>query len=98
MAIRETEHQQGTGSLTESSKAIFTGGGGKPGVRPVLKGDGTGGPDLQVRLLGAVRRDDAGSGSHPYEVYKADNWEAEMVSGRRDLVYTEFYNYSYILI
>ena len=98
MDIRAPEHQQGKGSLAESRKAIVKGGGGKPSVSPVLKGDGTGGPALQVRLLEDVRRDDAGSGGHPCEVYKADNWESGMVSGRQDLVYTEFYNYSYILI
>ena len=69
MAIRAQEHQQGTGGLAAAGKTVVTGGGLNPGVSPVLKGGGTGGPAVQVVLMGAVRRDDVGGGGHPCEVY-----------------------------
>ena len=49
----------------EAGKAITAGGGGHPGARTILQGGDTGIPDVQVGVLGDVRRDDTGGGGYP---------------------------------
>ena len=62
--------------MAEAGKEVETGGGGQLGVSIVLQGGGSGSPDVRVRVLGNVRRDDAGDGGIPRGVLKADHWEA----------------------
>ena len=66
-------------------KPVVAGGDGQTGISPVLQGGDTGGPDVQVRVLGYVKRDDEVSGRHPCGVSKADHWESGKVSVQQDL-------------
>ena len=63
----------------EGGKNVATGGDRHPDVSPVLQGGDTSCPDVRVRELGSVRRDDTGDGDHMNGVSKADTWEARKV-------------------
>ena len=69
----------------EGGKNVATGGDRHPDVSPFLQGGDTSCPDVRVRELGSVRRDDTGDGDHMNGVSKADTWEARKSSGRQDL-------------
>ena len=62
------------------------GGGRQPGVSPVLQGGDTGGPVIQLGVLGSVRRNDAGGGGHLRGVSKSYQREVGTVTFRWDLV------------
>ena len=61
------------------------GGGGKHGVSPIILGSDTDGPAVWIRVLGAVRCDDEGSGGHPCGVPLPDHREAGDTIGQREV-------------
>ena len=71
--------------MEEAWKSVDKVGGRHPGARPLLKVGDSGSPDVQVRLLGTVRRNDVGDVGIPHGVFKAYHLEAGKVSVRRDL-------------
>ena len=52
------------GGTEKVGEATATGGGGKPGIGPVLQGGGIGSPTVWVGVMGYVRHDDDGGGGH----------------------------------
>ena len=69
----------------EASKAVETGGIEHLGVSLILKGGGSGGPAVSIRVLGTVVSDDAGDGGSSCGVPKVDHWEAGKLAGQQDL-------------
>ena len=52
--------------MEESRETVATGGGEKPGVRPVLQSGDSGGPDTFIVVLVAIICNDAGNGGIPH--------------------------------
>ena len=65
-----TENQQGGGGLSETGKAVPTGGGEYLGGRSVLQGGDSGDLAVWFIVLGEVRRNGAGYGGIPHGVFK----------------------------
>ena len=56
MAGGALEHSQGTGFLEKVGENPVTGGGGHQSISPVKNVGDTGSPNVQVRVMGDVRR------------------------------------------
>ena len=48
--------------------SAITGGGGKPGISPVIQGDDTRSLTFRFGVMGDVRRNDEGGGGNPFGV------------------------------
>ena len=62
------------GNLAEAGKYVATGGRRQMGIIPILRGGDTGCISVWVRVLGAIRRNDAGGGGNPQGVSNSDQW------------------------
>ena len=83
MAGSAPEYRQGSGGMEKVGKTYATVGGGHPGVRSVLQGGDTGGTSVRFKVMGAVRRNNGGSGEHPRGVPNSDHKEAGYATGRQ---------------
>ena len=65
-----------------------TGGGGQPGISPVIQGSDTGSPYFWFRVMVNSRRGDEGSGGHSCGVPESYQGEADKEAGRQVMGYT----------
>ena len=59
--------------MSKVRKNAATGGGGQPGVSPVLQGGDVGSSDVRVGFMGTVRRKNEGGGGKPLGVPTSDH-------------------------
>ena len=64
--------------MTEAGSTIGIGGGGNPGVSPVIQEGDIEVPAVQFRILGDGKQDYAGSGAHPRGVSKTDRFQQDL--------------------
>ena len=76
------KHQEGAIGLEKVKENTVTGGGGQPGISPVIQGSDTGSPNVQVGVMDDVRRDYKGGGGHPCGVPSSDHGEAVEAADR----------------